>query len=337
MAQLATPKVNGWLSNRRGLDILEKILSNSLLAATFVLVILFAIIARERNFFTFENLLNILISMVVTGMLTWALAVAMLAGNTDFSVTGISAVASILMGVFFMQQNWPALPTILGVIACCVAISLFTSVLIVNFKIPSIVATIAVNGSYIALAMFLCNNYQINIRRPDLEQIFLKFTPLGIPFSVWMMLIFFGLAYLMLYHTKLGAHIYAVGANPTAARLNGVPVNQVIRATLLWSAMCVALAAIVQTTRSGITMLYGSTGGFPPFTALTPVMLGGISLFGGRGRVENMLIAILFTSVLFNGLIMMNASTGVIQLCNGLVFLLALMMSAARDWISQLK
>jgi ribose transport system permease protein len=216
-------------------------------------------------------------------------------------------------------------------------ISLFTSVLIVNFKIPSIVSTIAVNGTYIALAMYLCNNYTINIRRPELGDILLKFNFLSIPFSVWLMFIFFGIAYVMLYHTRLGAHIYAVGANSVAARLNGVPVNNVIRATLIWSALCVSLAAIVQTTRGGITMLYGSTGGFAPFTALTPVMLGGISLFGGRGRIENMLVAIMFTTVLFNGLIMMNASTGLIQLCNGLVILLALIISATRNWFARLK
>ncbi len=78
-----------------------------------------------------------------------------------------------------------------------------------------------------------------------MEEIFLKFRPLSIPFGVWLMLIFFGVAYVMLYHTKLGAHIYAVGANPVAARLNGVPVGQVIRATLLWSALCVSMAAII--------------------------------------------------------------------------------------------
>jgi ribose transport system permease protein len=152
------------------------------------------------------------------------------------------------------------------------------------------------------------------------------------------MLIFFGIAWVMLYHTKLGAHIYAAGANPVAARLNGVNVPRVIRVTLMWSAMCVALAGIIGTTRGGITLLYGSSGGYDAMAyAFGPVMLGGVSLFGGRGRLENMMIAILFVNVLNNGLYMMHATTGVIQTANGLVFLLALMMSSARDMIAQIK
>jgi len=324
-----------WYKNARALDLLEKLLSNSLLAATVILIIFYTIIAWDRNFFTFENLINILITITVGGLLTWSMAVAMLAGNIDWSTRGISAIASIMMGVLFMQKGWGAIPTIIGVVITCVVISLFTSLLVVNFKIPSLVATIAVNGTYISIAMYMCNNYQINIRRFDMEAIFLGFRPLGIPFSVWVMFIFFGIAYVLLYHTRLGAHIYAVGANPVAARLNGVNVNGVVRFTLMWSALCVALAGIIQTTRSGITMLYGSAGGLDPMFGA--VMLGGISLFGGRGKLENMLIAILFTTVLNNGLYMMHATTGVITLANGLVFLIALMMSGARDRIASIK
>jgi len=327
-----------WYSSPRMLSLVEMLLSNSLLAATVILVIVYTIIARDRNFFSFGNLVNILMAATITGFATWAMAVAMLAGNIDWSTRGVSVIASILLGELFMQKGWGAIPTILGVCAASILVSLFTSFLIVNFKIPSLVATIAVNGSYVAIAMYLCNNYQINIRRPGLEEIFIKFRPLNIPFSVWLMLIFFGFAWVMLYHTKLGAHIYATGANANTARLNGVNVNRVIRITLMWSAVCVAMAGIIGTTRGGITLLYGSTGGYDALVyAFGPVMLGGVSLFGGRGRLENMLVAILFVNVLNNGLFLMHATTGIIQTANGLVFLLALMMSSTRDMIAQIK
>jgi ribose/xylose/arabinose/galactoside ABC-type transport system permease subunit len=183
--------------------------------------------------------------------------------------------------------------------------------------------------------MYICNNYQINIRRPALEDIFFKFRILHIPFSVFLMFAFFGFTWLVLNHTRLGAHIYASGANPSAARLNGVRVSWVVRTTLMWSALCIALAAMIQTTRSGITLLYGSSGGLTPM--LAPVLLGGISLFGGSGKVENMLVALVFYTVLYNGLFLMNASNGVIQLTTGLVFLLAILMGAAREWFAKMK
>ena len=324
-----------WWMNPRLLRALEALLSNSLLMATIVLVVIYSVVARHLNFLTFENLVNILISATVGGFLTWGLAVTMLAGNIDFSTQGISAIGSIMMGVLFMQLGWGALPTLVVVILASAILGLLTSLLIVNLKIPGLVATIAVNGSYVAAAMFLCNNYQINIRRPDLENLFFKSRILNIPFSVWLMFAFFGFAWVVLNHTKLGAHIYATGANPIAARLSGVRVNRVIRITLIWSALCVALAAMIQTARSGITLLFGSSGGL--YADLGPVVLGGISLFGGSGKLENMLVAIAFTSVLYNGLFLMNASTGTIRMTYGLVFLIAILMSAAREWFAKMK
>jgi ribose transport system permease protein len=333
--QAISKKKTAWWMEPRVLGILEKLFSNSLLMATAAMVLIFAIIGRERNYFTFDNLVNVLIQMTVLGFLTWSMAVAMLGGNIDYSTWGVSGFASILTGVMFMQRGWDAIPTIIFVALASTILGFLSSILVVNFRIPGLVATIAVNGFYIAIAMYLCDNYQINIRRPELEQLFLGFRPLGIPFSVWLMFIFFGITWVMLTHTKLGAHIYATGANPAAARLAGVRTGWTIRFTLMFSAACVALAAIIYTTRSGITMLYGSSGGLQP--VLGPVVLGGISIFGGSGKIENMLVAVVFTTVLTNGLYLMNASTGVIFMTSGLVFLLALMMSSVRDWFTRMK
>jgi ribose/xylose/arabinose/galactoside ABC-type transport system permease subunit len=331
---IAIPK-RKWYQSQKGLSLLEKLLSNSLIAASVVVIIIYSILGRNMNYFTFENLVNILLSLTTIGFLTWSMSIAMLAGNMDWSTTGISVIASLTVGVLFMQKGWGAVPAILITLAVCMAFSLVSSFLIVNLKIPSLVATIAVNGTFVAAAMFISNNTTINIRRPDLADTLVNNNFLHIPFTVWLMFLFFGFAYVMLYHTKLGAHIFAVGANTAAARLNGVKVSNVIRLTLMWSALCVGMAGIIQTTRGGITLLYGSTGGLVP--AFTPVMLGGISLFGGRGRIENMLVAIIFITVLNNGLYMMNAHIGVVTLANGVVLLIALIMSSLRDFIAKLK
>jgi ribose/xylose/arabinose/galactoside ABC-type transport system permease subunit len=331
---LAMPK-RKWYQSQQALGLLEKLLSNSLLAATVVVIIIYAILGRDMHYFTFENLVNILLSLTTLGFLTWSMSVAMLAGNIDWSTAGIAAIASLTVGVLFMQKGVEAIPAILITLVVCMAFSLISSFLIVNLKIPSLVATIAVNGSFIASAMFISNNTTINIRLPGLADTLVNFNILRIPFIVWLMFLFFGIAYVMLNHTRLGAHIYAIGANPAAARLNGVKVSNVIRITLMWSAVCVGMAGIIMTVRGGITQLYGSQITITP--AFTPVMLGGISIFGGRGRLENMLVAIIFITVLNNGLYMMNAQIGVVTLANGLVLLIALVMSSLRDYIAKLK
>ena len=80
------------------------------------------------------------------------------------------------------------------------------------------------------------------------------------------MLLFYVVGYVLLNHTKLGAHIYATGANHTAARLAGVPVNWVIRITLMLSGVSVALAASMVTARGNITILYDYTIRFSSLT-----------------------------------------------------------------------
>lgn len=316
---------------------LEFLLNNSLLFATLILIALFAVIAREMNFLSFENLVNILMVATLNGLVACGLTITMLAGNIDFSTQGVSAIASILVGVIFQQMGLPLLPSILLVILGAALAGFATGILIVNFKIPGLVATIAVNGSFVALAMFLSNNKQINVVRPEMTSFWLTSSLLGIPFTVWFMFGCFVLAYIMLNHTKLGAHIYATGANLNAARLNGVPVNRVIRITLILSAICIGVAGIVSTARSGITILFGSSGGLATGDAFLAVLLGGIALFGGSGKIEQIFMAIIFLAVLFNGLSLLALPTGVWFAIRGLAYLLAIILGVARGWFAKAK
>jgi ribose/xylose/arabinose/galactoside ABC-type transport system permease subunit len=329
--QLNTSPVKRVSQMRRWVEIL---LDNSLLLATVILVIFFTIFAGNLNFFTFGNLVNILLIATLNGLFACGLTITMLAGNIDFSSTGGTAIASILVGVVFQKSGVPLLPSILIVIGAAVLVGLLTSTLIVNFKIPGLVATIAVNGAYVALAMALCGNMQINVVRVEMQQFWMWRGLLGIPLTVWVMFASFLAAFIMLNYT---AHIYATGANYNAARLNGVPVENVIRITLVLSAVFIAIGGMVATARSGITILFGSTNALNTADAFLAVLLGGVALFGGSGKIEQIFLAILFLAVLFNGLSLMALPTGVWFVIRGVAYLLAILLGVARTWAAQTK
>jgi ribose transport system permease protein len=139
----------------------------------------------------------------------------------------------------------------------------------------------------------------------------------------------------MLNHTKLGAHIYATGANYTAARLSGVPVSRVIRIALMISGVTIALAAALVTARGNITILYGAAGGLQPGPALLAVLLGGVSLFGGTGKLERNLVAVLFLVVVQNGLTLMNVPLSWWYLVQGAAFILAVVLDVVRARLGQ--
>ena len=305
----------------------------SLYAALFGSIIFFSIVAAEYNFLTFGNFINILISAAVLGLITVGLTLAMLAGQIDLSAGGIAGLASVIVAILFLWWGWPAPLAVLGVLLVGALAGLFSSFLIIECKIYSLIATLAVIGLFTGIGMTASNNIQITISNLDLQKFLLYRGIFGIPLTVWFMLLFYVVGYVLLNHTKLGAHIYATGANHTAARLAGVPVNWVIRITLMLSGVSVALAASMVTARGNITILYGaasSNAQLQATDALIAVLLGGVSLFGGAGRIERNLVAVLFLSVLANGLTLMNMPLSGWLMARGFAFLIAVILGVLR-------
>jgi ribose transport system permease protein len=314
----------------RGQQLIKWALDNSLYVAMITVFLLYSVIAAPYNFLTVGNLVNILISAAVLGLITCGLTIAILAGQIDLSAAGISGLGSIVVGVLFQLWSWPAPATLLAVLIVGALAGLLTSTLIVNVKIYSLIASMSVVGLYTGLAMTFSRNLQIPLARLQMQQLMFYRGILGIPVTVWVMFVLYGLGFVMLNHTRLGAHIYATGANYTAARLSGVPVNRVIRIALMISGVTIALAAALVTARGNITILYGAAGGLQSSDALIAVLLGGVSLFGGSGKIERNLMAVLFLVLVQNGLTLMSVPLSGWFLARGAAFLLAVVLDVAR-------
>ncbi|MDE0464796.1 MAG: ABC transporter permease, partial [Caldilineaceae bacterium] len=212
-----------------------------------------------------------------------------------------------------------------------IAAGLFNGLIVVNGKIVAFVATLATQGVMLAIALFLSGGQTITIAREGLQEaVFIRV--FGIPSSVWIMFFCYIVGYVMLTQTKLGAHIYATGADYRAALLSGVPVDRVIRIALVISALTAALTAVLVTARAKQSAMFGLAiaGSVDFVTALTAVLLGGFSLFGGVGRIERNLVAVLFLTILGNGLQLMDVPTGIILIVRGFALVLAVILSVLR-------
>jgi ribose transport system permease protein len=312
------------LQSDRGQKLLEIFLGNYLYPAILILIIVYGILARDRNYFSYQNARNLSMSMSISVLAASALFITTLVGQIDASTRGISGFGSVLLGVLFQLNNWPPIPSIGIILLVAALMGLTTSFMVVELKVGGLIATLALVSVYIGAAMFFHNNQMIAVNRPQLQAI-LYHDILGFPFTVWFALGIFILMWVMLNHTKLGAHIYAVGANRYAAMVSGVPVNRVTRITLIMSAMLVAAAGILSTARTGLTLLFGSSGGIS--WNLGPIVMGGASIYGGVGRIERIGLAILFGAIMANGMNILDVRTGERFLLNGIIFLGALILN----------
>lgn len=282
-------------------------------------------------FFSASNIVNMLDSAALKGLLAAGFAVALIGGLIDTSIPGVVAVGTVLTGVLWQQAGVSLPLTLLLVVGAGVVMGLASSVMVVDARINAFIATLATGAVFFAICLALTGGQTVVITRPGLRETLL-IKPLGIPLDVWCMAAWYLGIYGLLHHTRLGAHLYAVGANYQAARLAGVPVGRVIRSGLVIVAVSASLTALLATARAGQTLLYGTTlGGFALTDTLTAVLLGGVSLFGGSGSIWRILVAVLFLTILGNGLQLLQTSTGWWFMIQGAALVAAVILDVARQ------
>ena len=312
-----------------GQRLLQRVLDNWLYAATVLICVIFAFTAP--NFLTVDNIINTLVSASITGIVTAGFTIVLLTGTIDASISGVTALASVVTAILYQRMGVSLPVTLVLLVGVSVGMGLFSSLIVIEGRIYSLIATLASAGIFLGLSVGLAAGEQVAITRPELQDALFQ-RPLGIPTSIWLLFLCYLLGYVMLNHTRLGAHIYATGSNYTAARLSGVPVRRVIRIALIIAAMATSLAAVLATARVNLSLLYGVTiGGVNLADAFTAALLGGISLQGGVGKIERNLVAVLFLSILANGLQLMGTPPAVWLVARGLAFVGAVIIDSVRQ------
>jgi ribose transport system permease protein len=241
------------------------------------------------------NLQNILYQNAPIGLIAVGMTFAMISGGFDLSVGGIVAVSSVTYAKLALATGlWEAgaVTLLLGLF-----LGLMNGVLVTRLGINPFIATLATAAIYSGAAYLLSDSQPIVVDKPGFLEIG-QDSMWGLPISIWMLLVAFLIGGLVLAATAYGHCIYAVGGNREAARLAGIRIDQIqITSYMIVGAMS-ALAGITLSSRLGVGQ--ADVGADLTLDAITIVVIGGTSLFGGEGAMWRTGVGLLLLGVIIN-------------------------------------
>jgi fructose transport system permease protein len=283
--------------------------SNPALVPLIVLVLsiaMFAILIGTRFFSPF-SLTLILQQVAIVGIVGAAQTLVVLTAGIDLSVGAIMVLSSVVMGQFTFRYGIPApISIICGFIAGGL-IGYANGFLVARVKLPPFIVTLGM-WQIVLAANFLYSRNE-TIRAQDIEtnapllQFFGQQVKLGgavFTYGVIVMVLLILVLNYVLTHTAWGRHVYAIGDDPESAKLAGVQVQKTLISVYVIAGLICALAGWVLIGRIG--SVSPTAGQFANIESITAVVIGGISLFGGRGSILGMLFGALIVGVFGLGL-----------------------------------
>ncbi|EIV8498952.1 ribose ABC transporter permease [Vibrio parahaemolyticus] len=295
----------------------------SLIALLFLIVVVSFL---NPNFFTVDNILNILRQTSVNAIIAVGMTLVILTAGIDLSVGSVLALCGAFAASLIAMEVSVliAVPTALLAGAALGAIS---GIIIAKGKVQAFIATLVTMTLLRGVTMVYTDGRPISTGFTDTADAFAWFGTgyaLGIPVPVWLMVVVFAAAWYLLNHTRFGRYVYALGGNESATRLSGINVDRVKIGVYAICGMLAALAGIIVTSR--LSSAQPTAGMGYELDAIAAVVLGGTSLMGGKGRIMGTLIGALIIGFLNNALNLLDVSSYYQMIAKAVVILLAVLV-----------
>ena len=299
-------------------------------------IALFGMILGQR-FFSPGTLTLILQQVQIVGVLAAAQTLVILTAGIDLSVGAVAVLTTVIMGQFTFRYGLPAELSLLIGLAFGAAIGAISGFLVSRVKIPPFIVTLGMWQIVLAATYLFSRNETLRSSQLREEAPTLLFLGGRIQFAgatftfgvILMILIVIGLAY-ALRSTSWGRHVYAVGDDPEAAELAGVNVHRTLMSVYILAGLICAVAGWVMIGRFSSVSPSASTGVIGNIQSITAVVIGGISLFGGRGSIFGAFFGALIVGVFEMGLRMAGADPQWTFMLIGMLIIAAV---AADQWI----
>ncbi|MGE5623703.1 MAG: ABC transporter permease, partial [Methanocella sp.] len=291
-----------------------------------MLIILILIIGgislMSRAFLTLSNFLVITCQVSINGLVAAGMTLVILLAGIDLSVGGVIALAGALLAMVLAATGsvWLAVLTGLGVGALIGTVNgLFVSYL----RLPPFIVTLATLALSRGATLVVTEGRPILVDHPGFEALGGGY--LGpIPIPVAIMAAVYILLALVLWNTRFGRQVYAIGGNESACRMSGINVNSVKTITYALCGTLAGLTAVVLTSR--LVSAQPTAGSGYELDAIAAVILGGTSMLGGIGGVGGTIVGAFIIGVLANGLNLLNVSPFYQDVAKGLVILVAIVL-----------
>jgi fructose transport system permease protein len=279
---------------------------------------------KSDNFLQAQNLSLVLQQVMVVGVLAIGQTLVILTAGIDLSCGTVMAFGQIVMTKLAVESGVDPIPAILLGMVACVGFGILNGGLVTVVRLPAFIVTLGTLNIAYALTHVYSND-ETYFPLPSEHLYFGRtFTLAGaaVTYGVVLMLVLYAVAWFALTQTAWGRHVYAVGDDPEAARLTGIKTGRVLLSVYTVAGLTYGIAGLLLVSRTelGDPLAGQSTENLD---AITAVVLGGTSLFGGRGTIIGTLIGAVIVGVFRNGLTLIGVEVIYQYLVTGILVILA--------------
>jgi len=310
---------------------LKKLLTQNETIIVFSIVALSIVIGSINNaFFTMETLFETLLACVVPGILALGVGIVMINGGVDLSGMAIaifSAYSAITI-ILLLNLEVPVIVIFLLAMAIGAALGLLNGLIITFFKIPIFIATLCTGAIFKGIMLeFIGNIYITPAQMPQSALDFSRSAVFGgLHISVFIMIGLFVLTYILLKYTIIGRGVFASGGALESAARIGYNIKRLNFSLFIFAGAMYAIGGVVYVFNSRLADPYDLVG--TELSVIAAVVLGGISIAGGKGSVFGIFLGTLLTVIIKNNLILMGISSDWANFVFGFIFILAIAIQA---------
>jgi ribose transport system permease protein len=285
--------------NNKITDKALEIFKGNAIFIVFIVIFIVISIARPDTFLTLRNLINILRQVAVVGIVSCGMTMILVSGNLDLSV---GSTFSMCLIIPVLLEPYGLIVQIVVTLLAGMTVGLINGYLVGKLNANSLIITLGML-SIVQGVTFLISGGRFLLADAETTLItFGKRDILGMPFIVYVLIFIAIISHLILSKTKFGRSIYLTGSNPFAAYTSGINIGNTRMFAFIATGLFCAIGGILTVSRIGTAQPVAGVG--LEFDVLTAVILGGTSLFGGKGNIFNTIIGVLLLGVVGNAMIM---------------------------------
>ncbi|MGQ0563899.1 MAG: ABC transporter permease [Gemmobacter sp.] len=317
MAKAATAPAGAFLANWR---------QNIIYIGFVVIFLVFALTLNDRGFLNPNNLLNIVRQTAMIAVMAVAMTFVLSAGEIDLSVGAVAGLATVTVAMAISVAG--PLGGVLAGLATGLAVGMFNGWLTTRIGIPSFLTTLAMMGIAKGVAMWISDTAAVPILSPGYSWVFGGGSVGPIPVLLFWIAALGGIGHIVLRRSGFGRRVLATGGGETAARYSGIDTAGIKFRVLVISSCAAALAGMLYAGRlqSGRFQL----GEGDELSVIAAAVLGGTSLFGGKGTVIGTIVGAMMIGLINNGLILMGLEFSQQLIARGGIIILAVALSQKR-------
>jgi ribose transport system permease protein len=298
---------------------------NFIYFALLTVFVLFSILLRNDGFFTTSNLLNVLIQSAPIAIMAMFTCFVLSAREIDLSLGATIGLSTLVVAISLQAGLHWILSALLALLVSSL-VGFINGFFVTVVKLPSFLTTLAFTGVITGVARWTTDLRTLSVGDRSFAGFFGGGKFYGISSMIIWATVLLIIGYVVLQHTKFGAWVLAVGDNPTSAESQGIKVARVKMLVMVFSGFGAGLIGLLYAGRlESASYMMGSAD---TLTVIAATVIGGTSLFGGKGSIPGLLAGSVLLGLLTNGLLLAGFSVTQQIIVQGLVLLLALSVSS---------